>query len=535
MPRLFGPVGLVVLAAVYLLVGLTGHDPWRGDDAAHFGPVLGMLQGEGLLMPRIAGEPSTVFPPLYYWTAALLAQAFAWLLPLHDGARLASALFTGLALLWIAQAADRLYGRHTRTPAVLLTLGTLGLVIHAHLTQPMLALMAMQALTLAGLARVATAPVSGGLQAALGVALAFLAAGTSGVLLTLPLFLLVLLGSPECRTPRASGALLLGLCLAVTLGALWPLALHYHHPELFQLWWTDNWSRFGAEPLPLTEYGKLLEEFGWFAWPLWPIALWTLWHARRRLGGLPLLLPLAACVLAAGWIVLINRDEPTTLLPLIAPLVLLAAAGVPHLRRGAANAFDWFGVMTFAVFGLLVWLGWTAQVFAWPPGLARHVERYGADFVLRGELVQALLGIAICAAWLLFAWRLPRSPARGPANWALGMTMLWCLAVTLLMPWFDHGRSYRAPAESLALVLADEHPDCIATTGLSDGVRVSLDYFAGLRPESVRAAGSPCRLLLVHDDRRAAPRKLSQEWTLLWEHRRGGGRQLDIFRLYRRD
>ncbi|THF60998.1 ArnT family glycosyltransferase [Pseudothauera rhizosphaerae] len=533
--RLFSPLGLIVLAVVYLLAGLTGHDPWRGDDAAHFGPVLGMLQGEGLLFPRLAGEPVADFPPLYYWASALLARAFAWVLPLHDGARLATALFTALALYWIAQASGRLYGRETRNAAVLLTLGTLGLVIHAHETQPMLAVVAMQALTLAGLSRLTAAPLAGALQAALGAALAFVAGGFAAVLLTVPLFLLVLLVCPECRTPRTSGAVLLGLTLALVLGAVWPVALHYQDPELFRFWWTQDLAVLVGEPLPVAEVGGLFKDIGWFVWPLWPIALWGLWIARRRLLGLPVVLPIAAILLVALWLALSERDTRVALLPLIAPFALLAASGAPVLRRGAANAFDWFGVMTFGVFAVLVWLGWTAQVIAWPPGLARHVERYGPGFVLHGETAMALIGAGITAAWLVFAWRLPRTPNRGPGNWALGMTMLWCLAVALLMPWFDYGRSYRAPAESLARVLADEHSDCVATTGLSPAVRASLDYFAGLRPEPVREAGSPCKLLLVHDDRRAGPRTLPDEWKLLWEHRRGGGRQLEIFRLYQRD
>lgn len=533
--RLFSPLGLIALVALYLLAGLTGHDPWRGDDAAHFGPVLGMLQGEGLLVPRLAGEPLTDYPPLYYWAAALLAKTFAWVLPLHDGARLASALFTALALYWTARAAENLYGRGTRTPAVLLTLGTLGLVIHAHETQPMLALVAMQALTLCGLARLRTAPVAGALQAALGAALAFVAGGMDAALLTLPLFLLVLLISRDCHTPRISGALLLGLSLALTLGSIWPLALHYQAPESFALWWAGDWGALGSNPVPTTEYGRLLEDIGWFVWPLWPIALWGLWITRHRPLGLPVVLPVAALVLATALVLLDDHDRPSALLALIPPFALLAASGVPHLRRGAANAFDWFGVMTFGVFNLLVWLGWSAQVFAWPPGLARHVERYGPDFVLHGSTTLAVIGALISLAWLILAWRLPRSPNRAPGNWALGMTMLWCLAVTLLMPWFDHGRSYRPPAESLARVLADEHSDCVASTGLSPAVRASLDYYAGLRPETVGPAGSPCRLLLVHDDRREEARKLPAEWALLWEHRRGGGKQLDIFRLYRRD
>ena len=64
--RVYGTVGLAVLVGLYLLVGLTVHDPWRGDDARHFGPVLAMLRGESWLFPLLAGQPLTEYPPLYY-------------------------------------------------------------------------------------------------------------------------------------------------------------------------------------------------------------------------------------------------------------------------------------------------------------------------------------------------------------------------------------------------------------------------------------------------------------------------------------
>ena len=72
--RIYGTVGLTLLVGLYLLTGITGHEPWRGDDARYFGPVYSMLQGEGLLFPAIAGIPFPDHPPLYYWTAALLAE-----------------------------------------------------------------------------------------------------------------------------------------------------------------------------------------------------------------------------------------------------------------------------------------------------------------------------------------------------------------------------------------------------------------------------------------------------------------------------
>ncbi len=533
--HLYGRIGLALLCLLYLLPGTIGHDPWRGEDIRHFGAVLEMLGGETWLYPSIAGEPDLTYPPLYYWAGAAFALLLGAWLPLHDAARLATPLFAALAMFWMSRAATRLYGRHTRIPAVLLTLGTLGLVIHAHEMQPMVALMAMQAMTLAGLALVPTRPVKGSLQAAAGVALAGLAGGPTGLLLTLPLIVVVATACPECRNPRASGALILGLSLALGASALWPIALALQAPDVLALWWKEAWAGFGATPLRSASLPRLAELLGWFLWPLWPIALWALWRARRQMLRLPWLLPLTAVLLAFAAIHTGGNLSPARMLPLIAPLALLAAAGVPTLRRGAANAFDWFALMTFAVFAILVWLAWSAQAFFWPPGLARSLARTAPEFVLEGSLTLAAIGVAICIVWLLLVWKLPHSPHRGPANWAMGMTMLWCLTVALLLPWFNHDRSYRPVAESLAIALAGEPPGCVASLGLNTSHRVSLEYFAAQRTVPITGNETLCPYLLAHDDRLPADIEPDTPWQQIWEDRHAGGKRLELFRLYRRE
>jgi 4-amino-4-deoxy-L-arabinose transferase-like glycosyltransferase len=66
--------GALLLCAVWLLAGVVGHDPWKNDDAVHLGVAFGMAGGDWLV-PRIAGDPWLVTPPLYHWTAALCGKA----------------------------------------------------------------------------------------------------------------------------------------------------------------------------------------------------------------------------------------------------------------------------------------------------------------------------------------------------------------------------------------------------------------------------------------------------------------------------
>ena len=533
--RLYGTVGLSLLIGFYLLTGLTGHDPWRGDDIRYFGSVYSMLQNEGLLFPQLGGEPFLEYPPLYYWCAALLAFITSSVLAPHEGARLASAIFTALAVYWVARSAERLYGRPTRTPAALLTLGCLGLVLHSHETQPLLALMAMVALVLNGISHVPERPLMGSLQAGLGCALAMLAGGIPGMLLTAPLFAVVIIISPECRNHRASGSLLAGLTLAVCLGGIWPLLLHLQEPELFAVWRRSQWLQIAGGEVSINGLIRLIKLLGWFLWPLWPLALWSLWHERQRLFQLRWLLPLLA--IAFTLILLLfssDRSQPVAL-PLLPAMALLAAGSITTLRRGAASAFDWFSAMTFGVFAILVWIAWTAQVFAWPSGLARHIARVAPEFVLTGILPKTLLGISICVLWFCLAWGIPRRPSRGAINWAMGMTMLWCLAVTLLMPWFDHTRSYRAMGEAFNKALAPYAGECVASGELPDPIRSMLDYYTGRRPLPVRDGfASPCSLLLIYTDHRAKKPVELEGKEPVWSFQRGSRKQFEALYLYTR-
>ncbi len=531
----FNPGALYLLIGLYLLFGLFGFDPWRGGDATHFGPIYSMLQGHGVLFPEIAREPLYGFPPLYYWTGAAFAYLTSGFLSVHSGARLASAFFTALAIFFIARGTEWLHGRQERTAAALLTLGVLGLVIEAHQIQPMLAVMAMYALALSGFARVAAEPVKGALTAGLGSGLCFLAGGLIGAAITLPLFLLLMLFSRECRNPTTLSALLAGLCLAVTLMVVWPLAVHLSSPKLFQHWLGAQIAPLLQGPLSMHRLPLFIEETAWMMWPLWPLALWGLWQARRKLVSVAWLLPSAAVVVVLVWLVLQGDARTPLILLLIPPLALLAVGGVPSLRRGAANAFDWFAVMTFGVFALLVWLGWTAQVFAWPRGLARHIARVAPDYHFSGDMLPALIGVVVCLVWLAAVVRQPRSRARGAANWAMGMTMLWCLAVLLLQPWFNHNRGYKDMAQDLDRYLNNvPEANCIASMDMADALRSSLYYFANVRTYDASNGITPCSRLIIHGDRGEEPATPASQWQLVWSYTRGGDNQLETLNLYSR-
>ncbi|QID18221.1 hypothetical protein G3580_11590 [Nitrogeniibacter mangrovi] len=521
-PRPPRSIVLWTMALVYLLVGVIGHDPWRGDDARYFGPVLEMLHGQHWLIPHLSGDPFLEYPPLYYWVAATTARLSAWILPLHDGARLASAVLVGLTLWLCADAARRMHGDAARASAFLLMLGTLGLVVHAHETQPLLAVMTAQALTFWGVAYARRRPMAGAVATGLGIALAFLAHGINALIITAPaLFFL-----------PGIGPLMLGLAVAVAVACAWLVPAAQLAPDLLGAWWKTHLLEYTPSLTKLHEADALISLLSWFTWPLWPIAGWALWRERRHLGTTHWRMLIACSLLTLITTVFLGPLRPANALPLLVPLTLVAAPGLTTLRRGAANSFDWFSGMSFAVFALLLWIGWTSLTVAWPPGLSRHVAKVAPNFVVGDPLWPSVAGVVLCALWIGILANSRRSPYRGAKNWAAGMTMLWCLAVVLLQPWFEHGKSYRPAARSLQRVVTEARLNCIERIGLSPSLRVSLDYFAGLRTRPFTGHGSACDAVLVFGKER--PHALDARWHAKWTYARGGGDKREELRLYTR-
>lgn len=144
-PLLMGWPVAVCLALVLLLPGLVGRDPWRGDDAEHFGVILQLLQGGSWLTPTFQSEVWNQ-SPLYYWVNALIAWPFSLFLSLPDAARIGNLFWVGTTLYALYQAALTTLSNDDARVLPFLALSAPGLMLSAHETQPDLAIMTGYAL-----------------------------------------------------------------------------------------------------------------------------------------------------------------------------------------------------------------------------------------------------------------------------------------------------------------------------------------------------------------------------------------------------
>lgn len=523
----------LVLCAAWILPGLVGHQPWKFDEAIALGIVDGMLRSGDWVVPAIGGEPYVVRPPLYHWTAALLAHWMAPALPVHDAARLASGVYVALAMLCVSATGLELFGqRQGRLPVLILT-GCIGLLLRAHEMNPDTALLFGYALALYGAALGRRRAAAGGALAGLGVGVGFLARGPIVALAAVLVLVLLPLAGATWRRIRFPLFVPCALAVAAPLCAGWPYALAMRDAALLDHWlWGANLSLLvhpvrtlaAAEPL---YYVSILP---WYAWPALPIALWSLW--RQGLGGAEAdarrFLLLAATVLLVVLSLTPSPHEGNAM-PLLLPLALLAAAAIDRLERGAASALDWFGIMTFGLFSALLWTGWVALITGEPLVVARYLER-----TLPGYRLPFGWGAFVTAAILTLLWlaamaRALRSNRRAIVNWTAGITTVWMLAMTLWLPFIDAARSYQSVAASLSKALEDRR-GCIGRQGIGDPQRALFAYYAAIETRPLDRS-EDCPLLIVqgHD---ALPPEPSH-WIRLWEGARPGDRN-ERYVLYRR-
>ena len=515
----------VCLALVLLLPGLVGRDPWRGDDAEHFGVILQLLQGGSWLTPTFQSEVWNQ-SPLYYWVNALIAWPFSLFLSLPDAARIGNLFWVGTTLYALYQAALTTLSNDDARVLPFLALSAPGLMLSAHETQPDLAIMTGYALFFWGASRLCFEKVSpGSLLTALGIGVTLL---SGGLCITLPL-ISVLLGLFLIK-PRLRLNTLIALMLGLLIGFSWFIhAAAFGEPQtanfadaLFEAIWPVTTLRNLSElPSATLSFVKLL---AWATWPAWPIAAWTFWRRRLTFWHRETIIPLAVFFGALAFDVMSVAPRPSKSLVLLMPMLLLATASVTHLRRGAANMLDAFTLTLFTFTAAFVWLGWSAIHFGWPSHLSETVTRLEPGFRTPLTVVAPAVAFLLTIGWFVLMRNIPRSPVRGIQHWFAGITLIWALVVALWSPWLDHGMTFNRMAAQLNQQISA--PGCIATYKVSDDARAALSYELNrAMPRSAIPPGKSCRWLLTETPGNQSDVKPPKSWeaaTKVWTgHRRG--------------
>ena len=524
----------IAICAAWILPGLIGHDPWKPDEAYTFGLVYHILQGGSWVVPTLAAEAFVEKPPLYVLTAAVCAKLFSALLPFHDGARLASALYMALAFGFAAAAGRRLYGAHRGWLATLLVLSSFGLAVRAHQLITDTALFAGFAMATYGLALMPQRARLGAVWLGTGLGIGFMAKGWFAPMVLGVTTAVLLLACPEWRRRSIAVSVMVAVLAALPWLTVWPALLYIESPALFQQWLSANplfhGVSGGAGQREASVY--YLSILPWYAWPALPLALWVLWGARfSRFSKPGIQLPAVLFAVCFVFLILSGDARELNAMPLLLAIGLLATPAVDTMRRGASNAMYWFGVMGFTFFALVCWVYWIALDIGFPQRLSLHLHKLRPEYVSHLRWFAITMAVLYTAAWLYMLRALPRVVERPVIVWAAGTSLIWGLLMLFFIPYADVSKSYRSMVSSLSQALPDFY-DCISSRSLTEPQRAMLHYHGGIityREEAAQRQRS-CELLLVQGNRKWPP-EIPPGWHQVWEGTRPGEKE-EYFWLY---
>ncbi|MDR7378117.1 4-amino-4-deoxy-L-arabinose transferase-like glycosyltransferase [Rhodoferax ferrireducens] len=559
-------IALWLLCLAYVLPGFVGREPWRNHDMTAFGYMAELARGASdWLQPQLLGRPPEIEALLPYWLGAWAMQLapsgwapdFAARLPfilllaatlgatwyaVYYLARSPRAQPVAFAFGGEARPAD--YARAMADGGLLAMIACLGMAQLSHETTPALAQLAFTALSFFALSAMPYRTWVPALGVAVGLAgLALSGAPSMAVLLGLG-------GAVVCFLDRSEshGETEPGEQRNAPRSLRWSVAVLAITTGVALLaWYLDQWRwRIEAPEASWSNLRSMARLLLWFTWPAWPLALWTLWRWRRQLTsgnfGRHLALPLWFVAVALGATLTTDAADRSLLLALPA-LATLAAFALPTFSRTVTALVDWFTLLFFTIFALMIWVVWIAAQTGVPRQPAANLAKLLPGFMPSFTWLPFLIASMATLVWVwLVKWRVGRHRS---AIWkslvlpAGGTALCWLLLTTLGLPAMDYGRSYVPLVRNINRVIhaqspAQATPACVEFDNLTRGQVAAFQFHGKLK---LKPAGKTpqCGWLLVDTATSRPPsQKLDMKpWVLRLNVRRRADNG-EAVRLYQR-
>lgn len=553
---------ILALCLLYILPGLIGRDPWKGEnDAASFGIMWTMAHGNlsDWLWPHIVGMPMPEEGPLAFWIGALCIKLFGWLLGDPMAARLSTGFFfiLGAVSVWYTtyllgrraeaqplklafggQPEPKDFGRTLADGALLIYLGCLGLLVRSHETSAETLHISLVAYALYLCARLFDAPTKR-TALKLGCILGLLIL-TRGWILPIALCISLIFLCVYRGQKHLIALIGIALPVAALVAGSWLFAIDVLHPfdsSPYQSWMQWNYRQIGFPSFASVTY---FFKYGiWFAWPAWPFAAWAVYAWRKQERALHIALPMAF-ILCFSLLALINNfPEEGILLPILPALAILAAFGLPTMKRSAINAVDWFSVTVLTGVAAIVWLGWIAEQTGWPPAIAKKILGQVPGYLPEFNLFTFVIALVTTILWFrLVYWRISRQPSvllRAVVLSSGGVILLWLLLMTLWLPLINHRITYAVVSAQISENLNAPYRCIDSNVGASQ--RASFAYFGHLHFAGFSEQN--CDVLLLQSKTRSpitaqvSPVNYPGKWELLWQGHRASDND-ELFSLYRK-
>ena len=223
-------------------------------------------------------------------------------------------------------------------------------------------------------------------------------------------------------------------------------------------------------------------------------------------------------------------DREVFALPLLIPLTAMAGGSIESLKRGTAGALNWFGLLIFGLISSLIWLGWAAMLTGSPAKIKQRLTFLSGMQDINLNIFAVVIAATMSLIWLLSILRSQHSHRSGTTNWAIGLTTVWTLLMTLWLPMIDSARSYQSVFTSIQTVLPTSYA-CVVSNHLGDSQKDLLHYYANIKTQNSELGALNCDVYIAQDDKDREKVTPGADWKLIWSGQRIADRR-ESFRLF---
>jgi 4-amino-4-deoxy-L-arabinose transferase-like glycosyltransferase len=434
-----------------------------------------------------------------------------------------------VCLLMMGMAGRELWGPGYGRQTTFVFIGCLGLVLSAHTLMPAVSALAGVATGFYALSLAKRRPYRASILLGLGIGVGFLSAGLQPLAIILATCLVLPCLFSAWRSTSYLKVISVALVVASPFLLVWPLLCNYFYPEAFSQWWALSLTQ-----LQQANQLYFLRTILWHAWPALPLAVWGLWRFRTQLFSKPKFQLILTFFVIAWTVIGLGDDKEVFALPLLIPLTVLAGGSIETLKRGTASALNWFALTLFGLISGVIWLGWFAMLTGNPVKIKARLAFLSGLQQIDFSIIAFLIALAVSLIWLFAILRSQHSNRSSATNWAIGMTCVWTLLMTLWLPMIDSARSYQQIFGDLKRALPEKF-SCVTSSHIGNAQRDLLHYYANLKTQNFELGNAQnCNLYLIQDDKNRDRTEPGAEWKLVWSGQRASERRESV-RLFQRN
>ena len=503
----------IALAIIWAAFGLIGHDPWAPQESKTISQIVTIIYNGEFIAPTAASSNSLTTPPLYALTASLFVKVFTPFLDFHDAARLSNILWLALTLLAIGMSARELLGRGFGRQAGLIFIASIGLILNVHTLTPEVATLSGFALSFYSCTLYYRRPFRSSILLGMGLSIVFLTGGFLP-LLSIILCLGCLYLLTDWQNKRYLTYLMLSSMIALTFIFPWLITFKKISPELFSLWLQQPIFNNSSS------FKYIFEGISWFTWPALPLVIWVICKNYKtcfldKKLSLPIVFSLTYLVLIA----FSYRQDQINLMPFLIPFSILGVGAIDNLKRGAASALNWFGILIFGFIGIIIWVGWFASIATFPNDLYQRIYEASANYSNQFYFLNFIVALAMSSLWIFYIIKSKITNRSMISNWAIGVTMIWVIFIMLWGDAVNNRKSMKNLFSEMKLHLV-QSSSCLYSQYLTHSQIDLFHNYTKIKPINYSKDIDACKLALIAlkgDNETPAEFK---DWRELWTGKR---------------